>query len=109
MFKNPSCEIALLWVPQNHFDGESKLVQVMAWYHQAASHYLSQCWPRPILPYGITRQQWVNKLKNIFYLCVYVFVKDKLIVDNWVNIGSGNGLLSDGIKPLPEPMLTYNK
>ena len=26
----------------------------------------------------------------------------------WVNIGSGNGLLPDGTKPLPEPMLTYN-
>ena len=25
----------------------------------------------------------------------------------WVNIGSGNGLLPDGKKPLPEPMLTY--
>ena len=25
----------------------------------------------------------------------------------WVNIGSGNGLLPDGTKPLPEPMLTY--
>ena len=24
----------------------------------------------------------------------------------WVNIGSGNGLLPGGIKPLPEPMLT---
>ena len=24
----------------------------------------------------------------------------------WVNIGSGNGLLPDGNKPLPEPMLT---
>ena len=26
-----------------------------------------------------------------------------------VNIGSGNGLLPDGTKPLPEPMLTYRK
>ena len=26
----------------------------------------------------------------------------------WVNIGSGNGLLPDGTKPLPEPMLTYH-
>ena len=25
----------------------------------------------------------------------------------WVNTGSGNGLLPDGTKPLPEPMLTY--
>ena len=24
----------------------------------------------------------------------------------WVNIGSGNGLLPDGTKPSPEPMLT---
>ena len=24
----------------------------------------------------------------------------------WVNIGSGNGLLPDGTKPLPEPVLT---
>ena len=25
----------------------------------------------------------------------------------WVNIGSGNGLLPDGTKPLPEPILTF--
>ena len=28
---------------------------------------------------------------------------------NWVNIGSGNGLLPDGTKPLPEPILTYHQ
>ena len=27
----------------------------------------------------------------------------------WVNFGSGNGLLPDGTKPLPEPMLTYHQ
>ena len=27
----------------------------------------------------------------------------------WVNIGSGNGLLPDCTKPLPEPMLTYHQ
>ena len=27
----------------------------------------------------------------------------------WVNIGSGNGLVPDGTKPLPEPMFTYHK
>ena len=30
-----------------------------------------------------------------------------LVVEIWVTIGSGNGLLPDGTKPLPEPMLTY--
>ena len=32
----------------------------MAWCHQATSHYLSQCWPRSLSPYGVTRPQWVN-------------------------------------------------
>ena len=27
----------------------------------------------------------------------------------WINIGSGDGLLPDGTKPLPEPMLTYHQ
>ena len=27
----------------------------------------------------------------------------------WVNIDSGNGLLPDGTKPSPEPMLTYHQ
>ena len=26
-----------------------------------------------------------------------------------VNIGPGNGLVPDGTKPLPEPMLTYHQ
>ena len=41
-------------------DDESKLVQIMAWCRQAASHYLSQCWPSSVLLYGISRPQWVN-------------------------------------------------
>ena len=53
-----SSEIALMWMPQNIFDDKSALVQVMACCHQATSHYLSQCWPRWILPYGITRPQF---------------------------------------------------
>ena len=32
----------------------------MAWCRQATSHYLSQCWSRYWLPYGVTRPQWVN-------------------------------------------------
>ena len=39
---------------------KSTLVQVMAWCRQATSHYLSQCWPRSVLPYGVTRPQWVK-------------------------------------------------
>ena len=42
---------------------KSTLVQVMAWCHQATSHYLSQCWHRSLLPYGITRLQWVTSVR----------------------------------------------
>ena len=55
-----SYEIALRWMPQDFADDKSTLVQVMAWCHQATSHYLSQCWPRSMSPYGVTRPQWVN-------------------------------------------------
>ena len=32
-----------------------------------------------------------------------------MVMKIWVNIGSGNGLLPDGTKPLPERMLTYHQ
>ena len=34
----------------------------MAWCRLATSHYLSQCWPRSLSSYDITRPQWVNDL-----------------------------------------------
>ena len=57
-----SCKIVLRWMPLDLADDKSTLVRVMAWCRQATSHYLSQCWPRSISPYGATRPQWV-KLK----------------------------------------------
>ena len=61
-----SCEIALIWLSLDFSDDQSTLVQVMAWCHQAASHYLSQCWPRSLWPYGVTRPQWVNRFYPYF-------------------------------------------
>ena len=55
-----SCEHALRWMSLNLTDDKSTLVQVMAWCHQATSHYLSQCWPRSLSPNGVTRPQWVK-------------------------------------------------
>ena len=43
-----SCEIALIWMSLYFTDDQSTLVQIMAWCHQATSHYLSQCWPRSL-------------------------------------------------------------
>ena len=54
------CKIALRWMPMDLTDDKSTLVQVMAWCHQATSHCLSQCWPRSMSPYSITRPQGVK-------------------------------------------------
>ena len=53
-------EIALIWMSLDFTDDQSTMVQVMAWCRQASSHYLSQCWPRSLSSYGVTRPQWVN-------------------------------------------------
>ena len=41
-----SYEIAPIWMSLDFTGDQSTLVQVMAWCHQATSHYLSQCSPR---------------------------------------------------------------
>ena len=69
--------MALTWKPQDLTDDKSTLVQVMAWCRQATSHYLSQCWPRSLSPYDVTRPQWVNQASMMayidFYLCYAEF------------------------------------
>ena len=55
-----SREIALIWMSLDFTDDQSTLVRVMAWCRQATSHYLSQCWPRSLSPYGVTKPQWVK-------------------------------------------------
>ena len=55
-----SCEIIPRRMSLDLTDDKATLVQVMAWCRQATSHYLSQCWPRPMSPHGITRPQWVE-------------------------------------------------
>ena len=64
-FMSVSGEIALRWMPQNTHDDKSRLVQEMAWCHQAASHYLSQCWYRStMLPYDVTRSKWITTAED---------------------------------------------
>ena len=67
------CEIVLIWMSLDFTDDQSTLVQLMAWCHQATTHYLSQCWPRSLSPFGVTRPQWVNNnihwpILSILYL-----------------------------------------
>ena len=48
------CEIVLMWISQNLTNENSTLVDVIAYYRQATNHYLCQCWPRFMSPYGAT-------------------------------------------------------
>ena len=64
---------ALRWMPRDLTDDKSTLVQVMAWCRQATSNYLNQCWPRSLLPNGVTRPQWV-KMANIFVTDTLKFI-----------------------------------
>ena len=65
-------------------DDKSTLVQVMAWCRQATSHYLSQCWPCSMLPYGVTRPQWVKYTRYQSPSCVWT-----LHISNHSNISLG--------------------
>ena len=74
-----SCEIPLSWVSLNLPDDKWALVPVMAWCHQATSHYLNQCWPRSMSPYSWIKS--IPRLQVIYELYIrYIryFCRDKL-------------------------------
>ena len=62
-----SRKTALGWMLLDLTDNKSTLAQLMGWCRQATSHYLSQCWPRFMSPYGVARPQWVNRLRAFTY------------------------------------------
>ena len=95
-------------MPLDFTDDKSALVQVMAWCHQATSHYLSQCWPRFLLPYGVTRPRWVN-LVLLECSCLKTRTVNTLRPDQngWHFIDNFSNELSPVLHmPLPEPLLT---
>ena len=118
---------AFWWMWQDPADHQSTLVQVMAWCRQATSHYLSQCWPSSMSPYGVTRPQWVNSsppeqngshfvddmFKRIFLNeNIWISNKSSLKYVHWGPIGNMSALVQikawrhPGAKPLSESMLT---
>ena len=123
-----SCEIALRRMSLDLTNNKSTLAQVMAWCHQATTHYLSQCWPRFMLAYGITRPQWVNH-KRITPVIQQCFLFDPkwsqmLLLDlkrklfwlkfhwylylrvRWMKVtGSSTDLVLTGNKSVPEPFM----
>ena len=106
-----SCKIALRWMPLDLTDDKSALVQVMAWCHQATSHYVSQCWPRFMSPYGVTRPQWVKTLAMRWTQIKKVLTLTLLII--WPSFFKENSRMLKGIsmaikcKTAVTPLLTH--
>ena len=51
-------------LPRDINDDKTLLFMIMAWCRQAPTHYLSQCWPTCITPYGVTGPHWLNGTIN---------------------------------------------
>ena len=51
-------EIALRLMSLNFND--CAFVHVVRWFRLAISHYLNQCWPKPMSPYGVAKGQCVT-------------------------------------------------
>ena len=80
------------WMQWRLTDDKSTLVQVMAWCHQATSHYLNQCWTRSMSPYGVTRPQWVKVAKSTW---------NAAIIISPVSEGSGDVMVLRRSRPSP--------
>ena len=119
-----SVKISLKWVLKGLINNKWTSVQVIAFYYQAWP-----IWQRSMMPYGITRPQWVNTLRprqngrhfpdNIFQ-CIFlnenvqISIKISLkfvakgpvtIIPTLVQIMA---LHQPGDKPLSEPMMVFS-
>ena len=74
------------WVPDHSTDGKSTLVKVMAWCHQATSHYLSQCWPTPGYLFWGWDQIFCEKRVNTIAADALVTCKAKSSVTMVINM-----------------------
>ena len=73
--------ITFEWITEDPTAGNSTLGQVMAWCHQATSHYLNQCWPRSLIN-GITRPQWLN---HQHLICIFHWFASLIWIITWRN------------------------
>ena len=99
-------EIALRWMSMDFTDDKLTLIMVMAWCVVAPSHYLSQCWPRSMLWYAITRPQ---RIKDVVHPKTFVFVLNSALVSaNFTYIIQGHFTDTGAITWLhPVPVNTF--
>ena len=87
-----SCEIDIRWLSLDLTAEKSTVVQVMAWYRQATSHYLSQSYPIFVLLNGVTRPQSVKIISFImlnfewvpWWMCLFIQFKANPLIEQFV-------------------------
>ena len=57
-----------------------EILSISWWFFPGESHHLSQCWPTPLSPYGVTGPQWVL-YKGTFNYVYWIATTN--IVSNW--------------------------
>ena len=84
----------------------------MAWCHQATSHYLSQCWPRFMSPYGVVRPQWVNST-NAALLSIWPpgmnFSQMRIILEQFTSMEKHFKILSAKYQPFCSGFIMRHK
>ena len=58
---------------------------------------------------GALSKPMMSQLSCTYVYLIHFGLGYHVVTQNFVNIGSGNGLLPNDTKPLPKPMLTYHK
>ena len=107
-----SCEIFLMRMPQDPIDDKSTLVQVMVRCRQATSHYLTECWPSFITPYGVTIEEnnhdnpWGSFPCSLY--CVKIYLSTKMPHNRYENtVGKASLPLSWNDKKEDVDLIVY--
>ena len=89
IFLSISITMTIMWMMQYPINEKTTLVQVMAWCHQATSHFLSQHWSITMSLHGATSPQWVklefshpNYNVKHFIICQAITLRAKS-TNNW--------------------------
>ena len=82
-----SCDIAISQLLLDLTDDKSILVQVMAWCHQASSHYMSQCWPTDLYRHMalLAHHEFMNSNSSVrhsqwFYAIIFADPKLNILI-----------------------------
>ena len=79
---------ALRWMPGRITNEQSTLVWLMACCRRATNHYLSQCWPRFLLPYTVSRLQSIHIFQSENVLTIIITLQFESKAGSILLIGS---------------------